>query len=254
MSDQRVRVEFDELQVQIGHLENYAQGIVADTKANPAVLAGYRTGYADGPFADVGDALGQGRELREKVGQSLSEEAGNQAEAHRNTIHGFTDADAANKSLMDNTGEGDLLAPNGVGRIDDFQGGSTDPSRGVQGPYDTNSPHGPEQVRPQMPPGVGSDAPAVRGPASTVAQTLGAVGPRPPVLDCDSLGSPAGDGNTNNSGPLPPGTPQPEPGTRRPGDWVPGEPPPPGWTPPRPPPLDRASLGERCYDPSAPPI
>ncbi|ORA60963.1 hypothetical protein [Mycobacteroides franklinii] len=165
MSDQRVRVDFDELQAQIGKLEHYAQGVVADTKAPPEVLVGYRTGYADGPFAEVGDLLSQGRLCREKVGEAFAGEARNQADAHRNTITGFTDTDAANKSLMDNTGqsggEGDLLAPNGVGRINDIQSGVG----GLNGPYDLSLPDSSGQVRPQMPPGVGPDAPLHPGPA-----------------------------------------------------------------------------------------
>ncbi|MDM2164782.1 type VII secretion target [Mycobacteroides abscessus] len=62
--------------------------------------------------------------------------------------------------------EGSGLAPNGVGRIDDFQGGSTSPSRGVSGPYDTNSPSGPAQVRAPEVPGVGGDGPVRSEPAA----------------------------------------------------------------------------------------
>ncbi|SIC62415.1 Protein of uncharacterised function (DUF2580) [Mycobacteroides abscessus subsp. abscessus] len=92
------------------------------------------------------------------------------------------------------------------------------------------------------------------GAHTIAAAAAGPVDPRPPrPAECDSLRSP-NDGNITSSGPLPPGTPPPPAGTRRPGDWNPGEPPPPGWTPPRPIPPERATLTERCYDPWAPPI
>lgn len=171
----------------------------------------------------------------------------------RENVHGYDSTDSTNARDL--------------GQIDDMQGGiqsgpaqvrpsfpglhetphpyvpGADPNEGfrsgVQGPFDVPKSE-PVQVRPA---------------GYSDAAVLGAVGPRPPrPLDCESMGSPGGDDNSTSSGPLPPGTPRPAPGTRRPGDWVPGEPPPPGWTPPRPPPLDRATLGERCYDPSAPPI
>lgn len=53
-----------------------------------------------------------------------------------------------------------VLAPNGVGRISDFQSG------GMNGPYDTNAPSGPAQVRPPEIPGLGPDAPMSTGPAA----------------------------------------------------------------------------------------
>ncbi|OHU47397.1 hypothetical protein BKG82_27710 [Mycobacteroides chelonae] len=53
------------------------------------------------------------------------------------------------------------LAPNGVGKISDFQRGG-----GLNGPYDTDAPAGPAQVRPPEIPGVGRDAPIVSEPAA----------------------------------------------------------------------------------------
>lgn len=104
MSEQPTSINYDDLNTHIHHLENYARAIIGDTKASPDVLAAYRSGYADGPFAEVGDLLSQGRQWREKVGEKFAEEARNQAQAHRNTIAEFTDADDANTALMNNVG------------------------------------------------------------------------------------------------------------------------------------------------------
>ncbi|SLH38977.1 hypothetical protein [Mycobacteroides abscessus] len=73
-----------------------------------------------------------------------------------------------NSALFPNgaPGEDSGLAPNGVGRIDDFQGGGSSPSRGISGPYDLNGPTGPAQVRPPEIPGVGHDAPVRSEPAA----------------------------------------------------------------------------------------
>lgn len=82
--------------------------------------------------------------------------------------------------------EGSGLAPNGVGRIDDFQGGASNPSRGVSGPYDTGSPSGPAQVRPPEVAGVGRDAPVPTGLAPV--RPAGHVEPlNPSASDYDRL-------------------------------------------------------------------
>lgn len=67
--------------------------------------------------------------------------------------------------------DGTGVRPNGVGRIDDFQGGR------MSGPYDTTLPPSDGQVRAQMPPGVGPDTPLTGPPPMAGGSGGGVSGP-----------------------------------------------------------------------------
>jgi hypothetical protein len=161
MSERAVSADFDEMHGHARTLDDYAQGITADTRAADALLAGYRTGYGAGSYEDVGMHLAHARQVREQVGHALASEARDQAAAARNTVQGFTDIDTDIKASMDRIGDGDedLIGPNGVGRISDIQSG-------ISGPYTPNAPTESPRVVAQMPEGVPADPPITHTPAA----------------------------------------------------------------------------------------
>lgn len=164
MSERAVSADFDEMHEHARTLDDYAQGITADTRAADALLAGYRTGYGAGSYEDVGMHLAHARQFREQVGHALASEARDQAAAARNTVQGFTDIDTDIKASMDRIGGGDedLIGPNGVGRISDIQSG-------ISGPYTPNAPTESPRVVAQMPEGVPADPPITHTPPAPPA-------------------------------------------------------------------------------------
>ncbi|WP_165697023.1 hypothetical protein, partial [Mycobacteroides abscessus] len=86
------------------------------------------------------------------------------AERKRTTIRGFEQHDEDSRARIAALDESNGIAPNGYGRMDDFQSGGT----GINGPYDLNGPEASREVRPQMPSGVGPDAPLHQEPARTI--------------------------------------------------------------------------------------
>jgi hypothetical protein len=101
MTGQSVSADFDELRGRARKLEDYAQGVTADTRASEAMLAGHRHGYSGSSYEDVGETLALAREARQKVGQKLAADARSQAAAHANTISTFSDIDTDVKASME---------------------------------------------------------------------------------------------------------------------------------------------------------
>lgn len=152
---ERLSVDPAELLRSADEHEQRAQGwrrIAANPPHDPDQLA-HDLGFVGHQFTEA---------MRARNAQR-AQDAENQAAGFEKDAHGLragaadylrTDEGGAREiehvDYQDNSGPGGI-GPNGVGRMDDFQGGASSPSRGIQGPYDTDTSGGPAQVRPQFP-------------------------------------------------------------------------------------------------------
>lgn len=127
------------------------------------IAAGIRAGEAPPPISDVQSGLQRGDDVPPPLsGVQSGLERGDDVPSPREPARTYPMDSQSNPVNEGPTGVSDSgLAPNGVGRISDFQGGG-----GLNGPYDTNAPSGPAQVRPPEIPGVGRDAPVSAEPAA----------------------------------------------------------------------------------------
>lgn len=119
-------------------------------------------------------------ERRSKNAHDISSQYAKDAEALRASAADYRRSDdegaQAVKDRIGSEDDGSGVAPNGVGRISDFQSG------GMSGPYDTTAPAPDGQVRAQMPANVPADAPVGQTPP-VVAQMPPGVGPDAPQLE-----------------------------------------------------------------------
>lgn len=150
-----------------------AQNIIATKTAMNEACSDYHTKYAEAQQRAFDDAWPQTRLAQTKT------ELVTKAQNEIHTLHttygqrhteisagivagcapagghvGVTDGGGTDAMGHESAGQGPGpggIGPSGVGRIDDFQGASSSPSRGIQGPYDTDVSGGPAQVRPQFP-------------------------------------------------------------------------------------------------------
>ncbi|SLI19198.1 Uncharacterised protein [Mycobacteroides abscessus subsp. abscessus] len=160
-----ISLDFDAANATVEQLLAAADRIEAEGAVNPSDMATLRQqcGERYEPFLQQHF---QREYAREDAYKRVAAKLRADAERKRNTAHGFQQHDEDSASRIAALDESNGIGPNGYGRMDNFQSGVNN-AGGIEGPYDTNAPTGPAQVRPQMPSGVGPDAPLHQEPART---------------------------------------------------------------------------------------
>ncbi|SHV74322.1 hypothetical protein [Mycobacteroides abscessus] len=162
MTDE-ISLDFDSANATVEQLLAAADRIEAEGAVSPADMATLRQqcGERYEPFLQQHF---QREYAREDAYKRVAAKLRADAERKRNTIRGFEQHDEDSRARIAALDESNGIAPNGYGRMDDFQSGGT----GINGPYDLNGPEASREVRPQMPSGVGPDAPLHQEPARTI--------------------------------------------------------------------------------------